>query len=472
MKELHRVQVATELRIKTAEYKHVLFYQELVHLRVFDKREERLEERKVQRREDLQQTVAALKTANTRLTVAQKDVTRFTAQEKAVHSQFASVMADNQKLEKVLTKIFKKKVVRSKKRGGDGDSDSGSDSEDMEDMEDEDGDMDGSDDDEEIDETVCPPGCDPAVYERVMSLREQRATAEESLAETKKTVEMLKKDIDSLSKKEKATQAQMAAADKDIAAFQLEKQGRLNELSVAVPVHLRQIKYLVDGGFPRDLSDTVLFDVSSIEQLQQRIASLTEEKSMQRKEYKEIKQTQARMSVEKSKKDAELEQLKKKCDELQMLKFGMLVDLDALNTFSINHAAEELKDKQLAQQREHELALAEMDKEIEAAQLELTERTRQNTAMLEAVAAFEKDKRQLEKSLNASQRKVAMASSVAQQSEESRRRLEAIGEAQAAEASRLRYEIHRLTRKAGHVLPPSPGRPTSVEKLPPLDQRS
>ena len=54
---------------------------------------------------------------------------------------------------------------------------------------------------------------------------------------------------------------------------------------------------------------------------------------------------QARMATEKMKKEEELVQLKKKCEELQMLKFGMLVDLDTLNTYSINHAAEELKVK-------------------------------------------------------------------------------------------------------------------------------
>ena len=51
------------------------------------------------------------------------------------------------------------------------------------------------------------------------------------------------------------------------------------------------------------------------------------------------------MATEKMKKEEELVQLKKKCEELQMLKFGMLVDLDTLNTYSINHAAEELKVK-------------------------------------------------------------------------------------------------------------------------------
>jgi hypothetical protein len=48
----------------------------------------------------------------------------------------------------------------------------------------------------------------------------------------------------------------------------------------------------VHGAFPKDLSDTVFFDERNIELLRQRIAALSEEKSQQRKEYKEIKQTQ------------------------------------------------------------------------------------------------------------------------------------------------------------------------------------
>ena len=59
-----------------------------------------------------------------------------------------------------------------------------------------------------------------------------------------------------------------------------------------------------------------------------------------------------------------------------------------------------------------------------------------------------------------------------QQTEQTRRRLESLAQAQSAEATKLRHEIHRLTRKVGHVLPPSPVRPSSVDKLPPLDQRS
>ncbi len=176
----------------------------------------------MQKIDELEQTRQSNKTSATRLATAQKELTRLTAQEKSVQSQFTGLMADNPKVEKVLTRIYKKKVVRSKKNA-DGDSDSNSDS-DMDDMDDDEDYDDMSSDGEEIDENVCPPGCDQGVYEKVcdlsyyciaadgvltvqvLSLREQRASVEEALAEAKKTVDALKKDIDTLTKKEKNVQ--------------------------------------------------------------------------------------------------------------------------------------------------------------------------------------------------------------------------------------------------------------------------
>ena len=71
----------------------------------------------------------------------------------------------------LLLKIFKKKIKRARKGGteGDGDDDFNS--------EDEDEDDSGYDSEEDLDdedEEVCPPGCDPALYEKVCELREKR----------------------------------------------------------------------------------------------------------------------------------------------------------------------------------------------------------------------------------------------------------------------------------------------------------
>jgi hypothetical protein len=140
------------------------------------------------------------------------------------------------------------------------------------------------------------------------------------------------------------------------------------------------------------------------------------------------------MAAEKARKEEELKTLKKKCDELQMLKFGMLVDLDMLNTSAINHAAEELKvcmeplglqiclhgailfevdahclqDKQAELQAAHDRQMRALSKDIEDHQLHLTELTRRNTALLTSIATLETESRELEKALNSKQRAVTM----------------------------------------------------------------
>ena len=61
-----------------------------------------------------------------------------------------------------------------------------------EEEDDEDDDLDDDLDDEE--EEVCPPGCDPALYEKVCELREKRLEQEEVYTDFQKAVEALKKE--------------------------------------------------------------------------------------------------------------------------------------------------------------------------------------------------------------------------------------------------------------------------------------
>ena len=91
------------------------------------------------------------------------------------------------------------------------------------------------------------------------------------------------------------------------------------------------------------MSKALIFDLNEIEKLKLNIAELTRQKSMQRKEYKEVKLMQTRLQREKSEKEETVSSLEQKCIELQMLKFGRLVDVEAMQETHINEAAEELK---------------------------------------------------------------------------------------------------------------------------------
>lgn len=71
---------------------------------------------------------------------------------------------------------------------------------------------------------VCPPGCDQGVYEKVCDLREKRLDEEDMVAEFQKTIELLKKEKEGLSKKQRLVEQSLGAVNAEMAEFQREKQ--------------------------------------------------------------------------------------------------------------------------------------------------------------------------------------------------------------------------------------------------------
>ena len=71
-----------------------------------------------------------------------------------------------------------------------------------------------------------------------------------------------------------------------IGTLQLEKQRKLNELSVVVTLKLNQIQYMVNGVLPQDLAPCLIFEATGVTQLVHRIKELEHEKSSQKKQQK------------------------------------------------------------------------------------------------------------------------------------------------------------------------------------------
>lgn len=74
---------------------------------------------------------------------------------------------------------------------------------------------------EELDDSVCPPGCDQTLFDQVCQLRENRLDLEEELADEKKASETLKKEYDALVKKAKVIDSALNTAEADLEAFQV-----------------------------------------------------------------------------------------------------------------------------------------------------------------------------------------------------------------------------------------------------------
>lgn len=95
-----------------------------------------------------------------------QDIEKLQEQEKALYTTFTAALGENNKFESFLTRVFKKKIKRAKKKtqaeeGSDEESEDEDSDEDLSSSDEEDSDA------EELDDSVCPPGCDQALFDQV-----------------------------------------------------------------------------------------------------------------------------------------------------------------------------------------------------------------------------------------------------------------------------------------------------------------
>lgn len=67
-----------------------------------------------------------------------------------------------------------------------------------------------------MDDSVCPTGCDPALFSLACSLRETRLDIEEGLAEEKKSTEQCRKELESSKKKLKSMESHVKTAQSEL----------------------------------------------------------------------------------------------------------------------------------------------------------------------------------------------------------------------------------------------------------------
>ncbi|XP_062376877.1 cilia- and flagella-associated protein 44 [Sardina pilchardus] len=453
---LRHEKLSLDIQMKLADLRHVTLFQELLLLKEFEKRENTLQGRLNARVHEEDELRAKLEEFKKQLEVKRRDIGKLQERERAIAGTFQASLGDNNKFAEFLTRVFKKKIKRVKKKEKTGEdeedeaSSEDSDEEDWDDDEDDEGSEAGA-----LDDSVCPPNCDPELFENTVQLRERRLDLEELLAEEKKMADGLKKECDALAKKAKIVQTTLQAAEGDLELFNREKQQKLNELDVVVPLRLHQIEFLVNGTMPRRLGSALVLNTAPLGRLQSRIRELQQEKSQQRELYRHARQQHVTLQHEHKDMQANIKELEGRCEHLMLLKFGKVVDLEALQTLSGNRVLEEMRQES----RVREVTYAQEIKAWEANMCKtretLTEVTRQNTDRLRCLNSLLCEQKELEDKLNSRQKKMgAQFLSGRRADGESKRRLQELVESQAQEALALRQEIAVLARKGGHILPP------------------
>ena len=156
---------------------------------------------------------------------------------------------------------------------------------------------------------------------------------------------MLKKENDSLIKKEKIIDLAMKNAESEIEDFQTQKQRKLNELDVVVPLRFHQIQYLNNEKIPRDLTSSLVFHNDGLSQLKRRIKELHQEKNDIKKQHRELKKLHVSFNKSKKEKEQRVSELTAKARDVQMLKFGQIVDLEKLEKLGATRVSDEVKEK-------------------------------------------------------------------------------------------------------------------------------
>ncbi|EER00737.1 conserved hypothetical protein, partial [Perkinsus marinus ATCC 50983] len=357
------------------------------------------------------------------------------------------------------------------KRDGQHDDDSSLDS-DINSAADSDSDDDDEDDNEEAD--VCPSGCDSAVYDGVLELRNRRLDMEEALGEIQKIVEESKKSHTRLLQKEKTLNKDQTLAEEKIQHFQANKQQKLNQLHRILSLKLSQIKcisvvednvessglgrYALLSGqtirLPESLDEEgqVVFTNTALERLRQRIVDLHREKAEIRRQYRNLKMMYGARMRENKKINEAKKELERRLEDIQQLKFGQLVDIDDLEKSGMSREQEELGDRLRETELRIQKRLAKWEEKLKEERQVYVEVTRANTKVMEDLVKLGQRRASLDTELDARMDRIALDDEVGYDGNEIEyERMQDLLNMQRKEIVTLQAEIELFRRKGGHV---------------------
>jgi len=153
----------------------------------------------------------------------------------------------------------------------------------------------------------------------------------------------------------------------------------------------------------------------------------------------------------------EVEILEDKCNQAMMLKFGRIVDIDSLGTVTVSRAVEEARDA--ARQNEIKLAREEhkMEQQVQALKADLSKLINDNTHRLNKLAEMKSESDQIQQILDdySNNTNPDDLQEKRLHDQEERQKLRNVVAHQSNEIQLLKDEIIRLTRKGGHMIPPT-----------------
>ncbi|XP_068609203.1 cilia- and flagella-associated protein 44 [Brachionichthys hirsutus] len=352
---LHLEKLELDCELKQAELRRLTVYQELLIHKEFKEREESLQEKLNQCNKEESFLKRRLEERNKDLELKQAEGARLQGKQKALLAAFQGLLGEDNEFEKFLTKVFEMKAEKVKKRKDTGDGErrntreGGAGSA----HSDEDYDSDLDEEGAAVDYKVCPPGCDPDLFQDTERLRQRRLQLEERLEKKEKDIKILERDENYLHTKENVMKTNLEAVEQDVDSTVREKQLKMNALDVVAPLRQQQIEFVADGPPPSDLAPALVLNREELRRLQERIERFEVEKNQQEVLLTQARKEHVKLFHDGKDKSAKIEELEKECNQLMMTKFGRLVDLEVLLTMKRSRTVEKLKQKKLLSEAEH-----------------------------------------------------------------------------------------------------------------------
>ncbi|XP_059473407.1 cilia- and flagella-associated protein 44 isoform X2 [Neocloeon triangulifer] len=172
-----------------------------------------------------------------------------------------------------------------------------------------------------VSEKICPSGCDPELFDYVNQCRLLRYEIELRLMESNRILSLMLKDEDVLKKKIKLAQKNIKCINANIDNFYRERQSKINELQIAVPLKLHQIP----AG--EDFSKCVLISLSTMNKLGARSGELQAEAADLDSQYQQDVGVLKDIKGKTKAIEEEINQLKAKMEETMIQRFGKIVDI-------------------------------------------------------------------------------------------------------------------------------------------------
>ncbi|TPP62627.1 WD repeat-containing protein 52 [Fasciola gigantica] len=223
-----------DMLLKRAELHQLTLFTEFRLLKDFEKSELVLSEKKQVKDEERQELYSKLLELNTKIEARKKELERLSQKEHQLHEEFKATLGEGHKFTDFLTKVFKKRIKRKKQEAANAgelhstlkkidpwfrESEGSSSSDDSS--------FDESEDESEEEENIldldsCPVGCPLEDFENTCAIRERRLDVEDEMLEEKKQLELLRKDLEAYSKKQRVVDAGLKQAQSELEAFQKE----------------------------------------------------------------------------------------------------------------------------------------------------------------------------------------------------------------------------------------------------------